>query len=289
MRTLTLTHEHMLPIQKPDEISYESFTLIEDNILDYNSWDQDPDVELAPHSIDEITDMVQLSSEWQRLEEIPDATGTINPPSSNNKFRLQKPIQDEEGGDIRLVHVLRASYQHPKEKTTDIEAIKKEGYNLDHDLSNRDLKVFYRAKTKQLLYIIAGSHNFTDFAIIDPIYFFTGMINYTNRFKETKSTLKKAKEKYQPEKTTVAGHSLGATLAQKVADADDTIVTYNKFARPGQKNGRKELSIRHQWDWFSIFVKSDKNTVTITTNKQILNPFRAHDIENLNKTEFVVK
>lgn len=217
------------------------------------------------------------------------------------RYRLRAPnIQNinDPLKDATLYDALNASYSGTLfggNSKDSIEAITNKGYVYDPDISNNHLKVFYHPKNEKLLYSVAGSHDLYDFLVVDPLYLATGNISNTHRFQEAEAGLKAAKSKYKPKNTTVTGHSLGATIAQKIAHIDDRIITYNKFARPGQHNERNELSIRHAWDWFSSFVQNDKNTRTIQTHKGfnllgqgLIDPVSSHSLNTLKKASFVV-
>lgn len=202
-------------------------------------------------------------------------------------YRLKRPTESQMKDptkDATLFDALKASYG----KNSSIEAVKKKGYEYDVSLSSENVKVFYHPQNKKLLTAVAGSHNMHDFAT-DVYYFGGGDIKSTNRYKEAKKILEKAREKYHPTESVVTGHSLGGLVGRNIATVEDRVLTYNKFERPGARNARNELSIRHEWDWFSTFMKNDPNTKTVVINKGILDPYRAHEINALKKApEFVV-
>ena len=75
------------------------------------------------------------------------------------------------------------------------------GYYLDKKLSNHNEQIYWKPTEKKLLMTIAGTHNIRDWGT--DVYLALGKIKDTNRYKESDSILKQAKQKYNPKNTTV--------------------------------------------------------------------------------------
>ena len=77
------------------------------------------------------------------------------------------------------------------------------GYELDKSLSNHNQQVYYNPNEKKLLMSVAGTHNLRD--VGTDFMLGIGKLKNTSRYKEAKTTIDKAKNKYNPMKTVVAG------------------------------------------------------------------------------------
>ena len=99
-------------------------------------------------------------------------------------------------------------------------------------------KFFFNPNTNSLLFNIAGSHNIGDFAYTDPLLAF-GKLKQTNRYKDAKKTLEKAKELYQPKTTTVTCHSLGGSIGSGIASKKDKFLGFNAGYTIGQPTRSK--------------------------------------------------
>jgi hypothetical protein len=151
-----------------------------------------------------------------------------------------------------LYKVLKNSYANPLKQ----DALKDEGYQFDAELSSHNQQVYYHPEKKKLLYNVSGTHNLSDIAT--DAYLLAGRLNKTNRYKEADKTLKRAKEKYQPEHSTVTGHSLGGAIASKIGKPADRIVTYNSGATFGQRVRKNEEAIHTAGDPLSAFGQRTK-------------------------------
>lgn len=110
---------------------------------------------------------------------------------------------------------LKASYQNKNAA----QRLTQSGYLQDTDMSDHRQQVWYNPNEKKLLMTVAGTHNRHD-VLTDVKLAFGGFraLQNTKRAKAAKNTLEKAREKYNPASTTVAGHSLGGSIAQVVAN-----------------------------------------------------------------------
>jgi len=158
------------------------------------------------------------------------------------------------------------------------------GYHLDESLSNHNQQVYYHPKKKEMLYTIAGTHNWSDVGTDVALAF--GGLKGTKRYKEADETFKKAKAKYNGVKATVMGHSLGGSIAGYITDPkQDTVVTLDKGATFGQKIRAEERAYRTKGDYVSILNSQDKNMKTLsnTHKKQgiIKDALNSHLVDNI--------
>jgi hypothetical protein len=160
--------------------------------------------------------------------------------------------------DLFLYDAIKNSYSKNKAKNL-------KGYNLDESLSNHNQQVYYNPSKKSLLYTVAGTHNLAD--VGTDIYLGLGKLKDTNRYKEADRTLKEAKKKYNVNKATVAGHSLGGSIAGYIGNPDvDSIYTLDKGATIGQPVRKGEKAYRSKGDVVSLLNSNDPNM------KNLINP-----------------
>ena len=181
---------------------------------------------------------------------------------------------------ILLHKVLKNSY-HPKP-----DAFK--GYTFDNELSNHNQQVYYNPNekdNKKLLYSVTGTHNLKDWGT--SLYGALGMIKKTNRYKEAKDTLTKAKQKYNTNNATISGHSLGGQISGYIGNKDDKVLTLDKAASPFQKMRSNENSYRSKGDIVSLLNANSKRTKTIG-DKQYINPLKAHDVDNIKDSNIYI-
>jgi alpha-beta hydrolase superfamily lysophospholipase len=92
----------------------------------------------------------------------------------------------------------------------------------------------------------------------------------TNRYKEAKSTLEKAKKKYKPKYVAVVGHSLGGGVSQAIASPTDNVTTFNGAVLPFQKSQTNQTNYRVRGDVVSAFAIGQKHTKTINSKIPIV-------------------
>jgi hypothetical protein len=182
--------------------------------------------------------------------------------------------------DLNLHDVLKNSYSSKAKQST---AFKSSGYNYDADLSNDNQQVYYNPTNKKLLFSVAGTHNLSDWGT--DAYLAMGHLKDTNRYKSAKSTLDKAKAKYNPENTTIAGHSLGGSVSQYIAGGNDKVYTLDKGATIGQKTRSNENAYRTSGDIVSLFNANSTRMKTLSNPNFIqdgaLGAYFAHDVSNI--------
>lgn len=180
----------------------------------------------------------------------------------------------------KLYTALKASYgdKHSLEK------LAKHNYVIDKDLSNDNEQVFYNNKKKKLLYTVAGTHNIRD--VGTDIWLAAGHLKDTNRYKEAGDTLEKAKKKYNPLDTTVAGHSLGATIAGYIGNKKDKIYSLDAGYTIGQKTRPNNEAYRTSGDAVSLLGSGAKHMTTLynprpTSGNILMDTLKAHDVSNI--------
>ena len=181
---------------------------------------------------------------------------------------------------ITLYHGLQASYGNK----ASIQKLDRDGYHLDHSLSNGNEQVYYNNKKHKLLYSVAGTHNISD--IGTDVYLGLGLIKRTNRYKEAENVLKEAKSKYNINNATIIGSSLGGNIAGYISSTDDRVLTHNKGASFFQPVRSNETHFRNNGDLVSIANANSTHTTNlpnpnIHTGNIILDAFNAHSIQNI--------
>jgi len=172
-------------------------------------------------------------------------------------------------------------------------AFKNDGFVYDSDLSNHEHQVYYNPKEKKMLYSIKGTNPLSLKDLGTDLYLATGHLKDTNRFKEEKANLEKAKKRYKPVNTTVAGHSMGATLSQYVAGKNDKVFTLDKGATFGQKTRSNETAFRTQGDAVSLLNAGSKRMTTLKnpnwrTGITPLDAYISHDVDNIKDSKIFI-
>jgi hypothetical protein len=100
------------------------------------------------------------------------------------------------------------------------------GYQVDTGLSTRENKVFYNPSQNKMVFSVAGTNPLSARDIGTDAYLsFLGSagLKQTNRYKEAKSVLEKAREKYKGSKKVLIGHSLGKSVISNLANPDEQV------------------------------------------------------------------
>jgi len=189
----------------------------------------------------------------------------------------------------KLYDALKASYETNEQAK---QRLVKDNFVLVKDLSSHNQKVFYNPITKKLLLTIAGTHNLHD--VGTDVYLALGKIKDTNRYKEAKDVLEKAKKYFPNAKSIdIAGHSLGAKLSSELKA--DKITTYNKGATFGDKINKNEKSYRTEGDVVSTLASNQitlprqtKNLRGQDNHPTVPTFFKSHNLENLRDSQIKV-
>jgi hypothetical protein len=156
-----------------------------------------------------------------------------------------------------LYNALKSSYGN----NDGIRQLQKDGYSLDAKLSNHNQKIYYNKKENKLLDVVAGTHNLSD--VGTDIWLALGGLKKTKRYNEAKSTLEKARKKYNPKDVVVSGHSLGGSIAQYISSKSDKVFTLDSGTTIGQKSRPNAVNYRSKGDLVSLLGANQKHTVNL--------------------------
>ncbi len=195
----------------------------------------------------------------------------MNPPTNADSATIERAPPS-------LFTGLKASYQD-KGAT---ERLTKSGYLQDTSLSDHRQQVWYNPNEKKLLMSVAGSHTAKDFLVTDVALAF-GQLKKTKRFQSAQKTLEKAKLKYETPEATIIGHSLGGSIAQKVAGKNDKVYAVDAGFAPFERANSKHTVIRRKGDIVSMFGKNQQ-----TVGKNIVNPLYAHRLKKIKGLNYTI-
>ena len=190
---------------------------------------------------------------------------------------------------VKLYDALKASYGSRDQQKN---AFKNQGYVFDSDLSKINEQVYYNPKEKKLLYTVKGTNPFSLQDLGTDLYLATGNLKSTNRYKEAKDVFEKAKKRYNPQQTTLAGHSLGG-LVQYIGGKNDKIYTLDKGAIFGQRTRSNETAYRTSGDLVSLLSANNKrmntlNNPNLITGNVFIDGLNAHNVDNIkNKNIYI--
>ena len=162
--------------------------------------------------------------------------------------------------NIDLHEALKYSYA---DKSKQMTAFKKQGYNYDSMLSNHNQQVYYNPNEKNLIVNVAGTHNLRD--VGTDVYLAAGKLKNTNRYKEANKIFKQAKQKYGPTNTKV----------------NDKVYTHNKGATIGQKIRSNETHFRTKGDLVSLLNANSARTKNLSNPNLFKDPYNAHLVNTL--------
>jgi hypothetical protein len=176
---------------------------------------------------------------------------------------------------LKLYNALKIGYFRNEAKQR--KRLKRFGYRLDSDLTNRERMVAYNPYSKKLLFVSNGTdpNNETDLAN-DLLIAVSDKQKYNKRIQDHKNTLLKAKERYGVKNATIIGHSLGGNTSHYIGSADDKIISFNS-ALANQKVRPNETILKTKNDAFSILA----NNAKIIDNENPSSILSAHSLSNL--------
>jgi len=189
-----------------------------------------------------------------------------------------------------LLHdAIDASYQSTNDARHRLD---KQGYIMDDELSNIEEKVYNNPTTGDLLIAYRGSMNLQNDWLDTNISLLKGDLKSSERFKRSNDVYQKAKKKYNKDKVTLVGDSMGGSLASAVGGDDDNILTHNKGTTYNTTNKKNEKAYREKGDLVSILNYWTPNTKTLNNGSFLnlgqLNPLSAHNYKLLkNKNIFI--
>ena len=180
-----------------------------------------------------------------------------------------------------LHDILKASYEPNRDAE---ETLRKDGYTLDRNLSNRDAKVFLSESGEPNI-VYRGTTNKKD--IFSDVLLGLGLSHLDPRQRQSNNLVKAVKEKYKTDPN-LYGHSLGGGIAEKAGkETGNTgqVITYNKAVSPSdifQINPSNQTDVRTSGDIvsaLSMFQRGGKKK-EIKVNKGIL---RSHKLNQLKR------
>jgi hypothetical protein len=194
---------------------------------------------------------------------------------------------------IDYANRLRTTYMNTEEREQNYQEYEKQGYTVDRDLSNAQRQIY--VKNGQVQVFHRGSKTARDW-IGSDVAILGDMTAMDPRFREAKKLHDTLKEKYGTEKKIIhAGHSLGGTIADSIAQYDPKnahSISYNAgySIAPRQtihsllKPIRNQTVIRNEKDLVSkgsnlIHFKKKEQIQTIRDIHQ--NPISAHMLPSL--------
>jgi hypothetical protein len=189
-----------------------------------------------------------------------------------------------------LLHdAIDASYQSTNDARHRLE---KQGYIMDNDLSNVEEKVYNNQKTGDLLIAYRGSVNLKNDWLDTNVSLLKGDLKNSERYKRSKDVYDKAKIKYNKDKVTLVGDSMGGSLASAVGNNNDNILTHNKGTTYNTTNKKNEKAYREKGDLVSILNSWSPNTKTLNNGSILnfgkLNPLSAHNYKLLKQKNIFV-
>jgi hypothetical protein len=184
-----------------------------------------------------------------------------------------------------LYDALKSSYSDKNSERN----LMKEGYVKDGFLSNRNNQVWVNKDNKKLLHTVKGTNPFSLKDIGTDLYLGLGMLDKTDRYKDSKRILENAKQKYNGYETSVAGHSLGGSIASKIGKREDKVYSYNEGISPFQPTrtrGGNHQHFRNSGDVVSILGANSKNQKLLAnpyykTRIPVIDALNSHNINSI--------
>lgn len=176
---------------------------------------------------------------------------------------------------LKLYNALNIGYLRDEEKQK--KRLKKFGYRLVPELTNREHVVAINPVDNKLLYISNGTDFSNSRDVQNDILGAAGAQKSSARYAEEKNALLKAKKQFNPKETTLVSHSLGSQYTNYIASADDRVIQYNPFYTAGAKARPNVENYRTKTDLVSMFAPKE-NTKTLAGD---INPISTHNINNI--------
>ena len=168
-----------------------------------------------------------------------------------------------------------------------------DNYQLDIELSNLYVKVYFSIADKKVIVIHRGTKEASDWLNNLTYGLNSNAYNFTTRFEISKNTQNKAQKKYKGYTFETLGHSQGGLLAHKLGTHSLSSIQLNP-AYKGESQGQNEYIIRSSLDPVSI-LKAPRTAINnvlypewsknhnITIPAKTSNPLTEHSIEILER------
>ena len=166
-------------------------------------------------------------------------------------------------------------------------------YQLDIELTNLYVKVYFSISNKKVIVIHRGTKEASDWTNNLIYGFDSNLYNFTTRFKISKNTQNKAQKKYKGYKIETLGHSQGGLLTHKLGTNSLSSIQLNP-AYKNESQGNNEYIIRSSLDPVSM-LKAPRAAINnvlypewskshnITIPAKSSNPLTEHSIEILER------
>jgi len=174
---------------------------------------------------------------------------------------------------LNLYKALEIGYIRDEEKQK--KRLKRFGYRLVPDLTNREHVVAINPATNKMLYISNGTDFSNSRDVQNDLLGALGSQRNTKRLSEEKNTLLKAKQTLKPSDVTLVSHSLGSQYTNYIAAPEDRVLQANPFYTVGAKARPNVQNYRTKMDVVSAFAPKENTTLISSKN---YNPLAAHNI-----------
>lgn len=175
---------------------------------------------------------------------------------------------------LNLYNALQIGYLRNEQKQK--KRLKRFGYRLVPELTNREHVVAFNPRNEKLIYISNGTDFSNSRDVQNDILGALGSQKQSARMQEEKNALLKAKEMLKPKHTTLVSHSLGSQYTNYIASAEDNVIQANPYYTAGAKARPNVENYRTSADIVSTF--APKANTQIIKSKSTL-PTTAHNIE----------
>jgi hypothetical protein len=194
---------------------------------------------------------------------------------------------------VQLNTILKAGYGDNKARKELI----KNNYIFDKSLSNGNNFIYYNPINKKLIHNVKGTNPLSFDDIKTDALMGLGMLKSTDRYKDSKRIMQKAKDKYKDYNYINASHSLGSSIGERISNKEtDKFYGLNGYYVPFKPTSSHNGNFQHyrtQFDPISILGANKKNVKTLT-NKH--NPtgiipidlLRAHSVSANDKNNISV-
>jgi hypothetical protein len=187
---------------------------------------------------------------------------------------------------INLATALKSTYKTKKESE---KTFNDYGYAFDKQLSNQSDRVYFNPYDNKLLITYRGTTNLINDIPAD-LSILTGKFD-AKRFTDAQKQYEAIKQKYyKTDDITLAGHSLGGTIASQVGhtDPNSKVVTYNmgsgSLFDSLKTKPKNETNYREKGDLISILNSGNSQTL----GNSYKNPLTAHNTDNLIDQRIVI-
>jgi hypothetical protein len=191
---------------------------------------------------------------------------------------------------LKLGKILKLTYEPNENRRKKV--LKRFGYIYDTELSTPEHIVGYSPFEKKLLYGVRGTelksrgNALENKDLQTDILLGAGGLKQSKRYDEERSTILKAKKKYNEDKVVLVGHSLGGgllnSMPEDVIPAKDAVYTYNAPILKPRKDANN-YHYRTSGDVFSVFNSDAKtlpneNQISLRLGDYLL---KSHQLENI--------